>query len=606
MPKSAENMNITMGYSIENTLSLELLLQLFDIQINKKRFDNKSNKSSIYHKDLFALLENPIVIKYLQIINTDANQLVTFLTKNNFAFIGVSNIKETLNSAPEILELLFNKEHNNISLLIQNLIKFFTQVKSKLLEADFERIEIEAIHILINNLKQVDQYNKDYPFIETIEGLKKLLLIVLKSEKLSFYGEPLQGMQIMGLLESRVIDFENIILVSCNEKFLPGPHIQNSFIPQDLKEYLGLPTKHDRESIFAYYFYRLLQRTKNVHLIYNNGLPNGLDSNEISRYLIQLKNEFPYPIKVEHIDFSWNNNKKVTTIPKEKETLQKIDLLFEKGLSPSALNNYLRCPLDFYYKYVLRVKEKDELEELIENNTQGDIIHQVLEDLYREQMPNITASKVDIMLDKYVEYTDQQFQKKFPSGSYKFGKNLLYFKMALHSIKLFLNKEKRFIEKEGPFEILSLEELLQTELIVATKQGNKKIVLKGKADRIDVHKGQLRIIDYKSGYTKKEEVTVNSIEEITKSYKATQLMFYAYLYKKQHPDTSPISGIISMKNLNANLLPFTLKSDDNAIQFSDSTYQEFEELLIEIIQEIYDSELIFSHDKESKYCMMCE
>lgn len=605
LPAGIEEMNITMGYPISNSLALELLLLLFDIQINAKRFKSSHNKNAIYHKDFFVFLENPLIVKFLNLRGVSSLQLENDLTKYNLAFVKKSDIKELLTKAPIIADILFPDSSLKIATTIDKFISFFSEIRSELLKIEFERIEIEALYTIISSLKSVDQYNSDYPYIETIEGLKKLFLVFIKNEKLPFYGEPLKGMQIMGLLESRAIDFDNIIILSCNEKFLPGPHIQNSFIPQDLKQYLGLPTKQDRESIFAYYFYRLIHRTKNIHCIYNNGLPNGLDSNEISRYLIQLKNEYPHPINTKHINFNWTNTRTSTIIEKDKDTLKKIDFLFEKGLSPSALNKYLSCPLDFYHKYVLRIREKNELEEQIESNTQGDIIHQVLEDLYRAQMPNITSSKIDWMLGEFEALTEKEFQKRFPSGSYKFGKNLLHYKMALHSIKLYLNTEKKTIQKDGPFEILELETEITTELQIETPDGKKTVVLKGKADRIDQHNGQLRIIDYKSGYTKSSDVTVSGLSNITKSIKATQLMFYAYLYNKKYPNTFPVSGIASMKNMNAGLLAFTLKEERKKVDITQDTYDEFEEILTGIIQEIYTSEIPFTHENEAKYCMMC-
>lgn len=604
-PTGVENMNITMGFPISNTLTAELTTIIFDLQINTKRFLSRQRKNAIYYKDFFLFLQNPVILEYVKTFEINVQELITKITKFNISYIPKNELSATFEKTPEIIKILFYNQDSEVTNLLSNIIQFFSRVHSQLLPKDFDKIEIEALYKTIHNFKLVHQFNKQYPVIESVEGIKKLFFVVNKNEKLSFYGEPLQGLQIMGLLETRAIDFENLIVLSCNEKSLPGTNSQNSFIPQDLKEYYGLPTKHDRESIYAYYFYRILQRSTNIHLIYNNGLPNELDSNEISRYLIQIEKELPYPIKIKHYNFEWKNKSQHIQITKNKETITKIDFLFEKGLSPSALNTYLRCPLDFYYKYVLRIREKDELEETIENNTQGDIIHKVLEDLYKEKGPIINLKEIDWMLGKFRELTEDAYQDVFPSNSFKHGKNLLYYNLALQSIELFLNKEKEFIKAHGPIEIIGLETKIETTIEVPTEFGIKKVLLKGKADRIDKHHGKIRIIDYKSGYTSQDQVS-SSFDNITKSYKAIQLLFYAYLYNKQNIGIIPQSGIISMKNINAGLLNFTLKQGRSSAELSQESLDEFEKILKELIADIYDNSTSFSHNLDSKYCMMCD
>jgi len=607
IPIGIDKMNITMGYSFSNTLSLELLDIIFTIQINSKRFQSNQNKNTIYFKDLFTFLEHVLVIKFFKNKGIDAVQIIDHFTKNNFSFITKKNLEEVFGTNAGLLDILFYHSAINIESTILQLASFCDKLRLTLIDEANKTFEIEVLYKIIFNLKKIESINTEYPYIEDIEGIRNLFNLINKSEKLSFYGEPLEGLQVMGLLESRAIDFDNIILVSCNEKFLPGVQGSNSFIPHDLKIYLGLPTKQDREAIFSYYFYRLLNRVKNIHLIYNNGLPNGLDSNEISRYLIQIESELPHQIARKDYNFKWNNKSVPNEIKKDSSTLKKIDLLFENGLSPSALNTYLSCPLDFYYKYALRINEKQELEETIENSTQGTIIHEVLEELYKEHSPTITESSVNAMLNKYEALTDKLYLKQFPSKSYRFGKNLLYYKMALKEIKLFLTQEKKQIQKKGPIEILGLEEPLDTRIEIETSQGRKTIFLKGKADRIDVQNGQIRIIDYKSGFVKPEEVSVSSIEQVFEKPKAAQLLFYGYLYNKKNPNSGAISGIISMRNLKQNLIPFSLKEKKGEENISEEElYSGFEEILISKIQEIYSVSILFTHDSKAKYCMLCE
>ena len=247
------------------------------------------------------------------------------------------------------------------------------------------------------------------------------------------------------------------------------------------------------------------------------------------------------------------------------------------------------------------------MEETIENSTQGTIIHEVLEKLYKEHSPTIAESSIGEMLKTYEALTDELYLKQFPSKSYLHGKNLLYYKMALKEIKLFLTQEKKQIQKKGPIEILGLEEPLTTTIEIDTSQGRKTIVLKGNVDRIDTQNGQTRIIDYKSGFVKPEEVRVSSIEQVFEKAKAAQLLFYGYLYNKENPNSGATSGIVSMRNLKQNLIPFSFKEKKGENEISEEElYSDFEEILISKIQDIYNSEILFVHDSKAKYCMLCE
>lgn len=606
IPTGIEKMNITMGYSFNNTLALELVDIIFNIQINSRRFQSSQNKNTIYFKDLFTFLEHVLVVKFFKKKGIDAKRVIQRFTKFNYSFITKNNLQDEFNENAAFLDILFYNPSAKTTQTLELLTSFCDNLRLNLIDEGFETFEVEVLYKIITNLNKIKELNKEYPYIESIDGIRNLFNLINQNEKLSFYGEPLEGLQIMGLLESRAIDFDNIILLSCNEKYLPGVHGSNSFIPHDLKVYLGLPTKQDREAIFSYYFYRLLHRVKNIHIIYNNGLPNGLDSNEISRYLIQIESELPHPIQYKEFNFEWDNESQPKEIFKDATTLQKIDKLFEKGLSPSALNSFLACPLDFYYKYVLRINEKEELEETIDNSTQGTIIHKVLEDLYNEHKPTITESSIDAMLNSYEELTDKEYQKEFPSKSYRYGKNLLYYKMALKEIKMFLTQEKKQIQKHGPIEIIGLEETLTTSLEIETPIGKKVINLKGNADRIDSQNGQIRIIDYKSGFVESKQVGVTSIEQVFDKPKAAQLLFYGYLYNKSNPNSGAISGIISMRNLKQNLISFALKEGKTAIPLNEELYNEFEEILISKVQDIYNTDLLFSHNSDAKYCMLCE
>lgn len=610
IPTELENMNITMGYSLSNTLAYELFETSFEILINNQRF-SKNNANSIYFKDLNKLFENALFKQFTKEKRESFNNFKNDIIRYNYTFITQKNLIHYFGDFHQTFSFLIYNSKKDIGTILQEFIDYINTIRKHLIEQDDLNIEIEALYRIEKVLNKVKKLLITYPFITTLSGLRKIINQILNKEKLSFYGEPLQGLQVMGFLETRGLDFENVILLSCNESFLPGVSPSNSIIPFDLKLYLKLPTKSDREAIFAYYFYRAIQRAKNIHLVYNNGIANGIDSNEISRYLIQVENELKplenITFKTHHINYLSESKKRENSITKDATTINKIDAFLQNGLSPSALNTYIACPLDFYYSYVLRIKEQEEVEESIENSTQGTITHKVLENLYNDLGPTIKPETIDKMLQLYEAETHKIFLEYFPQGNYKKGKNLLIFSMVLKSIQQFLINEKKFIQQNGYIQILGLEEDLRHTLTIETTEGEKEITLKGNADRIDLLNNTIRVIDYKTGFVDAKSVTkpFDSLLENQDSAKANQLLFYAYLYFKNHQKTNLISGIFSSKNLKAGLLTLKVKEDKTVLEFNEELFEKYEANLISKIQEIYDSSIPFEHSIDAKYCMMC-
>lgn len=610
IPKDIEKMNITMGYPIVNTLANELLNTCLNIIINNQKF-NKNKSNIIYFKDLSNLIENPVFKLVTKKEKHLLDKLNNDVVKYNYTFVSINNLQFYLKDFHKFFLFLFYDSKKEITHLLDEIIYFIKYIRKIIIEINELNIEIESLYRIEKVLYKVKETINKYPFISTVKGLRNIIRQILQTEKLSFYGEPLQGLQIMGFLETRALDFENIVLLSCNESFLPGISHNNPLFPFDLKRYFNLPTKYDREAIFAYYFYRIIQRAKNIHLIYNNGISSGLESNEISRYIIQVENEFKnfknIKINTRYNNYKFNQTKNNNNIEKNKDTIEKIDSFLINGISPSALNSYITCSLDFYYSYILRIKEVEEIEESIENSTLGTIIHKVLENLYNKLGPNIKSETIDKMLKLYKSETNSIFSEKFPQGNYKKGKNLLIFSMALKSIKQFLLKEREFIEKNGYIRIIGLEKDLKHTISIKTKYGLKKITLKGNADRIDTIGNTIRIIDYKTGYVTQKDIKkdINNLLENINDTKANQLMFYAYLYYKNYNKINITSGIFSLRNLKNGLLNLTLKNNGEEIEINEEVFDLYENNLTNKIAELYDATICFEHNKDAKYCMIC-
>ena len=612
IPNNLEAMNITMGYSIRYTTAKELLDTCLDITLNSQRF---SKSKSIYYKDLNRLFDNSIIKHYVAQSQEEVDRFTKNIVKYNYSFITPKNIQDYLPEYSETLSFLFYDEKVEITTYLQKLKQFIHHVRQELIKQETLNIEIESLYKIEWILEHLEEIITKYPYVESIGGLRKLIYQILSAEKLDFYGEPLQGLQIMGFLETRALDFEHVILLSCNESFLPGVSPNNSLIPFDLRCFLGLPTKSDRESIFAYYFYRMLQKANNIHLVYNNGIANALESNEVSRYIVQIENELALRDNItlhrHQINYKSKRKPKVKSIAKDEFTYNKIDDFFQVGMSPSALNNYIQCPLDFYYKYILRISEQDEVEESIESSTQGTITHKVLENLYKAHSPMITTESIDKMLNEYQRETQKEFDKHFPQKNYTTGKNLLTYSMVLKGIRKFLMQEREFIAKKGAIQIIDLEKKMECELEVETLFGTKIVKLKGSADRIDKVGNTIRILDYKTGYVESRDVG-SVIDKLLQAPKANQLMFYAYLYYRNHQSTEVESGIVSLRNLNASVLSLQLKaypvdggSRPLPIELTEDVFLEYEEMLKEVIEEIYSMNCKFEHNDKAKYCIVC-
>ncbi|MEM1001500.1 MAG: PD-(D/E)XK nuclease family protein, partial [Bacteroidota bacterium] len=446
-------------------------------------------------------------------------------------------------------------------------------------------------HTLFNKLNDL---NKHYGYLKSLESLYVVYKELLNSETLDFKGEPLRGLQIMGMLESRALDFETVIITSVNEGILPGGKTPNSVIPFEIKLEYNLPTYKEKDAVYTYHFYRLLQRAKNVHLIYNTEIDT-LKGGEKSRFINQLEVEAIHNIKhqVLSADVTFETPE-LKTISKNQAIVSKLMEVGQSGFSPSALTKYVRNPLEYYYQYVLGVKETETVEEYIAANTLGTILHESLETLYKPfigkalTIEALTKSKGSIS-----KIVDQGFIEHYGKGNYDSGKNLIAFEVAKRYLHNFIASEQQSLRQGHIIKIVALE--YEDKVTIPIKGLDQTIQLKGTVDRIDLFNGQLRIIDYKTGRVNAVDVAIYDWEELITDYgksKAFQLLCYAYIYWKSTGVSLPIeAGIISFKNLKSGVLKFGEKPSvrgklDPLI--TEDTLLQFEELASQLILEILD------------------
>jgi len=411
----------------------------------------------------------------------------------------------------------------------------------------------------------------------------------------------LSGLQVMGVLESRVLDFENVIITSVNEGKFPAGKSQNSFIPYDVKKELGLPTYKEKDAIYCYHFYHLLLRAKNIWLLYNTD-NEGIDAGEKSRFVTQLEIEKQPKHNITSTIYNAVLPEKAyepVTIPKTDKILTRLhEIATDKGFSPSSLTNYIRNPLQFYMQRILRINEAEEVEENIAVNTLGTIIHNALEELYKPYLNQYLAlHHIEAMEAKINDVILKHFKEIYKEGEITKGKNLLAFEVAKRNVYNFLQMEKKDIEEGQAIKVLLLEASLSCEMEVKSLPFPIKIA--GKVDRIEERNGSIRIIDYKTGKVDGNSLKISDFQDLTsdiKNEKIIQLLCYALMFEnhelKQNREVS--AGIVSFKNMKNGFLPFGLgKGKDAELVISNEILEDFKKELQKLILEIFNTEVAF-------------
>lgn len=604
LPENIKDVNVTMGYPVKSSPVASLFQLLINLHDNSAKF--QKGKSIFYHKDVINLLSHPFLNK-----KGDINRkIIRQLLQKNIVFVSVQLIEDSIDKKAEFEKLkpLFLPWNNITDALIS-----FSYLIDFLKTDSLSELDSEFIFSISKIVKRITSLANQYGYISDIKSLRNIFNEFISSATLPFYGEPLQGLQLMGMLETRTLDFETVIVLSANEDILPAGKSNNSFIPFDLKRVFELPTYSDKDAIFAYHFYRLIQRAKNIYLLYNTE-PDLLGSGEKSRFITQLLYELPKVNKNIKISEKIVDQKisaivnSELTINKTPDILNKLKEKAEQGFSPSLLNIYKNCSLQFYFHLIAGLRDADEIQETIAVDTLGTVIHSVLEQLYylyKGKILNadfITEMKSDVKV-----LIQKSFEKYYKTEDLFAGKNYLTFKIAVKFINDFLEKEILFIkksEKEGkPLTLNNLEEKLTCEIVI---NKNFPVRLKGSADRIDNAGAATRIIDYKTGAVDDRELKVNdwdmliSDPEYSKSF---QLLMYGLMYKRTYPEVTNLkSGIISFRQLSASIKPVLINGSDN---LTHENLNLFEEKLKSLLEEIYNEKIPFTQTLVTENCEYC-
>ena len=577
LPKEVGSINITMGYELTNMPISQLFNALLKLHIKAKK-----GKSSnlFYYKDIIQVLNHPLLKRTFH-----TESIISQILQNNYVFIDshkLSTLFLEQGTPYEKVHFLFDNWNDDVHTALEKNIKLINLLK----DTTSNTLEKEFLFKLTTIFQQLETLNTEYGYIKNIKTLDQFYNQLVSYEKLSFKGEPLSGLQLMGMLETRVLDFETVILTSVNEGVLPAGKSENSFIPFDVKKEVGLPTYQEKDAIFSYRFYRLIQRAKNVYLLYNTE-NDQYGSGEQSRFITQLEINSPECIQKYIVSPKLiASTIELKQIHKTSEVLAALKNLALKGFSPTALTTYIYNPIDFYQQKVLGVRESDEIEETVAANTLGTIIHKSLEAFY-EPFKGVFLTKDAVvgMKKKTPLEVKKWFQKEYKNGDITSGKNLLIYTVAQQFILNFLDTELAILNQGKQLKILELEHSLNGSVHVDGI--DFPIQLRGEADRIDELDGVLRIVDYKTGNVTQNDLNIKDWETLTADYKYSksfQVLLYAYMYAEMNGlnfSTQPIeSGIISFKNLKGGFL----KVNRQHVQADDMSnfVRELKQLLLQI------------------------
>jgi ATP-dependent helicase/nuclease subunit B len=615
IPEVCGKFNVTMGLPFIYSPVYQYIVQLFDLAV----FGSNSQARVVYPlRPLVALLQHEIISNNLPKKDSAAlSNLAKKLVSDGSAYVKAERLaalseglSETASSNLKKILTLKNtspqKGLENINEILSEIISVGQRDgsdESKTLLTN----QINLAGRLINRLIKLIS-GKD--FLTDLPGIYKLFLHIAPSYSVNFYGEPLQGLQVMGVLETRNLDFDCIHLLSANEGILPSEKGYQSLIPFDLKKAFGLPTYIDKQGVYAFHFYYMLQSAKEVFIYYNTE-PDNLGGGEMSRFVLQLKYELSqlnpqitFSEEVFSLEIPPQPMSREISIRKTPEVLELLRKKALKGLAPTTLSRYVSCPLQFYLQDVLDIKEKKKANEIIGLNVLGTVVHNTLEILHRPYL-NIPLQKNHFgkMISGLKDALLKSFESEFPGGFFNEGRNRLASAVAEQFVQKALNYESSLLNnKDAELVVLHQEVLLETRFDIS---GNT-VRLKGTADRIDKLNNEIRIIDYKTGKVDPNDIKVKDWEELKtpKKGKALQLATYLYLYSKSdyfNPSESTISGILSLRKTSEGLMECQLPAYGN----SENIVAEIETTLTELLTEIFDSEKEFVQTEDEKLCKFC-
>lgn len=638
LDEAISDLNVTMGLSMRNSLLYTLVDGIFDLQQNVIEFRSKTGKMvkvpKFGHKSIDKILNHPFIRHYEHVALTPLEDGQTVIqrtlreiTEANQVFLSSEELIALGNGHP-LFQILFRHWQKNNA---QQVIRTFYQLIELLREVykDYKNaLETEYLYLFYTLLKQFEQTIEERSELITLRTLRSFMFELIRQTRIPFSGEPISNLQIMGLLETRALDFDRIIILSVNEGILPQAKRQNSLIPFDAAQAVGLPTHQHQEAVMSYHFYRLLQRASEIHILYTstNDAPGG---GEKSRFLRQIEYELAQynpAIQIENktVVFESRRSQELEeAVHKDDALIAAIrNYLKNKGIYPTHLNEFIRCPMQFYLKHIVGVKEKEEVEEELGMDKIGTWLHASLERLDVE----FFLLGNDPSEDQIKTVLREEFDRLFRGYVTDLGLNRIYYQIGEQQILTFL---RHHMAEQPRRKVLAAEQPLNTQIELVLQGTYTPVRLGGKIDRIErSDDGTLYVMDYKTGSVEltgkqkladpiRREEAIRSDPDRKMGY-VRQLWIYEYLVYRRMLDEKGLrlqgivynfgehavkSGFYSFrdpKNLIAN--PLELTEAVAPGEFIEKS----EVILTDILNVMLDPDIPFRKTDDTNTCKFCD
>lgn len=605
LPESVGEVNVTMGYPLKLTLVYSFVERLIELQAHKR---SKGGEVMFYHVDATGILTHPYIAESC---GAAAAEICDHIVRNR-----IISVRRALFDGNDILHAIFAKTDGwqDLSRYILDILdKLIGQVGARdLTVTEYMSIAHEETGKLTNSLHACD--------IELSEAtFASLLRRHLQNIRIPYEGEPLNGIQIMGILETRNIDFDNVIILSMTDAAFPGDRTsQPSFIPYNLRAAYGLPTPEHHEGVYAYYFYRLIERARRVYMMYCSRADEK-STGEQSRYIHQLAYESPFDIErlTVGVDVNIDDDTPIT-IQKEGKIVDRLERYLSGEepykLSPTALFRYVQCPLKFYFASIARLKTTDEVSEQIDALTFGNILHEAMYDLYKP-LAGIAhpASRLEMMrkgrlIEQAVDAAIGRvyLQTEQPGKDDYTGNTLLVKDIVVKYIR---HGVMRYDARNDGFAIVGLERDVEYRFPI---DAQRSVTLAGRADRIDsLDGGALRIIDYKSGNT--PHLDFNGIDALFNG-KAEErisnifqtLLYSMILFRSERRESVPTlfyAGKMHREDYSPLIVD---RSAGRSVERYSDYASDFEQALGESLRRLFDPTIPFVQCQDMNTCRYCD
>ncbi|MCE7059339.1 PD-(D/E)XK nuclease family protein [Dyadobacter sp. CY343] len=633
------DLNVTMGLSMRNSLLYTLIDSIFDLQQNVVEFKSKAGKMiripKFGHKSIDKVLNHPFIrhYEYVALKPSDSGQTIIQktlyeITNGNQVFLDSEQLLMLGENHPLFRVLFTRWEKNKPNQVLQTFYQLIELLRD--VYKDYKNaLETEYLYLFYTLLKQFEQTIDEKTELITLRTLRSFMFELIRQTRIPFSGEPVSNLQIMGMLETRALDFERIIILSLNEGTLPQAKRQNSLIPFDAAQTVGLPTHLHQEAVMSYHFYRLLQRASEVHLLYTS-TSNAPGGGEKSRFIQQLEFElakYNPKISIEHkrVVFDGQQQQELEeSVRKDEALLLAIrGYLANKGIYPTHLNEFIRCPMQFYLKHIVGVKEKEEVEEELGMDKIGTWLHAALERLDLE----FFLSNIDPSEEQIKTALKEEFDRLFRGYVTDLGLNRIYYQIGEQQILVFLKHQMQLRPRR---KILAAEQKISTKIELVLQGTYTPVRLGGKIDRIELDEQdrKLFVMDYKTGSVevagKQKLADPERREEVLKTDPdrkmgyVRQLWMYEYLMYRKMLDENGLK----LGDTTYNFGDFAVKSGfysfrdpksqvSNPMELTDELapgdfIRKSEEILADILNVMLDPDIPFRKTDDLTICTYCD